>query len=179
MTFRFDRRPPRPGRLRYDRPSANEAHHASRTRRPRSAGDDDVVEDVRADVSAILDPAAELPGLILNVPDHQWKIDAITSSEHPGACVSYQAWDHSGVLFKGTDADHVKPELAWRYHYVPPGPCNHLDKLTAFEVVPRFFRLHRLELLLRERLRGRLEDEHLQEMRRRLALLFGPVPESP
>lgn len=174
MTSRPDR-PPRPGRQRHGPRRAEEVPHARGARRTPATADD---ED-RADVPALLDPAAELPGLILNVPDHQWKIDTVSSSEHPGACVSYQTWDHSGVLFKGTDADNVKPELAWRYHYVPPGPNNHLDKLTAFEVVPRFFRLHRLELLLRERLRGRLEDEHLEEMRRRLAQLFGASPESP
>ena len=52
-------------------------------------------------------------------------------------------------FLKGTDAENVRhPRFYWN---VEPTVENGLDKLTAFHLVPRYFRLRRLQLYFPER----------------------------
>jgi hypothetical protein len=103
------------------------------------------------------------------VPNRHWGFESLTSDDHPGACVHYQAAERQAMLVKGTDAEHIR--FPRRYYFVAPTPENGLLKPTGFELVPRFFRLHRLKLFYPERHLGRLDDATLQGLRRELARL--------
>jgi hypothetical protein len=106
-----------------------------------------------------LDPDHDLPGAVFMVPNEQWEIDSTTSTDHPGACVHYQERPGSAILVKGTDAVHVRN--APGYYVVEPTPENGLDKPTAFELMPRYFRLHKVRLFYPQRYLGRLDDATL------------------
>lgn len=106
-----------------------------------------------------LDPDHDLPGAVFMVPNEQWQIDSATSTDHPGACVHYQEHPCSAILVKGTDAVHVRN--APGYCVIDPTPENGLEKPTAFELLPRYFRLHKVRLFYPERYLGQLADATL------------------
>jgi hypothetical protein len=114
-----------------------------------------------------LDPDRELPGAVFMVPNRHWRFESLTSEDHPGACVHYQSQDRSAILLKGTDAEHVRGPRP--YYCVPPTSENGLEKLTAFELVPRYFRLHRLRVFYPERHIGRLDTATLHALCEELA----------
>ncbi len=106
-----------------------------------------------------IDPDRDLPGAVYMVPNELWQIDSATSTDHPGACVHFQQRDHNAILVKGTDAFHV--QNAPGYYVVRPTGDNGLGKETAFELVPRYLRLHRVRLFYPERVLGRLDEATL------------------
>jgi hypothetical protein len=120
-----------------------------------------------------LDPQQDLVGGVFDVPDSLWKIDT-RAEQHPGACTRYDEPRHEGTLLQGTDAENVRPSLAWRYHCIDPDGDNGLTTRTAFRLVPRYFRLHRLRLLHAGRVRGRLNQADLEALRRAMLHLYGP-----
>jgi hypothetical protein len=120
-----------------------------------------------------LNPSSDLDGVILDVPDSHWFIETGTSTQHPGACVHYEATRGRGILLKGTDTENIQPDLRWRYYFVTPDQDNGLEFQTAFECAPRYFRLHRLRTLLADRRRGRLSQHDLEALRQRLTQMYG------
>ncbi len=119
-----------------------------------------------------LDPQTDLVGVVFDVPDSHWGIET-SAEQHPGACTDYQPARHRGVLLQGTDSDNVRPDLAWRYHFLDPDATNGLATRTAFRCIPRYFRLHRLRLLHAGRVRGTLAPADLAALRQRLHQLYG------
>jgi hypothetical protein len=136
-----------------------------RTRKPRPRRPDEP-DDTAAEPRP-LEPDEDLPGAVFMVPNRQWGFESLVSDDHPGACLHGQAADRDAVLVKGTDADHVR--VPRRYHVVAPTPDNGLQKPTAFELVPRYVRLHRLRLFYPERYLGRLDADALLALRDELA----------
>lgn len=145
----------------------HEAPRRPHAARPRA---DDEEPAVASSPAPTFDPEAELPGAVFMVPNAQWGFDSLTSEDHPGACVHYQPAQRQGVLVKGTDAGHVRSP--WRYFFLEATLGNGLGKRTAFELRPRFFRLHRLKLYHPERHLGRLDDGALRALRAELARLY-------
>jgi hypothetical protein len=153
-----------------DRLSADAPEPPVRTRKPHHR----LPDEPEAEEDDVLPPRAldadqELPGAVFMVPDPQWGFEAAGSTDHPGACVHYQGGDRNAILVKGTDADHVRNPR--RYYVVGPTPENGLDKHTAFELVPRYFRLHKVRLLYPERHLGRLDEYTLHALCEELARL--------
>jgi hypothetical protein len=92
----------------------------------------------------------------------------VSADDHPGACAFYRSEQRNGVLVSGTDADNVR----WgKYLFVDPTEENGLSKATAFKLVPRYIRLHKLKLYFPERHIGRLDKTTLQTLRDELARL--------
>ena len=119
--------------------------------------------------SISFEPARDLPGAVLMIPNRQWGFEVVSADDHPGACLDYSAARHDGLLLQGTDADNVRhPRL---YCIVEPTTENGLQKLTAFRLAPRHFRLHRLKLYFPERHIGRLDGDTLLTLRDELARL--------
>jgi hypothetical protein len=113
-------------------------------------------------------PARDLPGAVLMIPNRHWGFEVVSADDHPGACAFYRPEQRSGVLVGGTDADNVR----WgKYFVVDPTPENGLSKPTAFKLVPRYFRLHKLKLYFPERHIGRLDGTTLRTLRDELARL--------
>jgi len=110
-----------------------------------------------------------LPGAVLMVPNRHWGFEVVSATDHPGACTHYQPGANDAILIKGTDADHVRHALG--YFFVDASAQTGLGKRTAFELVPRSFRLHRLKLFFPERFLGRLEETTLHALRAELARL--------
>jgi hypothetical protein len=117
----------------------------------------------------LFDPFSALPGAVIMVPNRHWGFEGVTSADHPGACTHVAPQGQGGTLVKGTDPSHVRRPAS--YFVVAPEAENGLAKPTAFELVPRWFRLHRLKLYFPERLLGRLNEDTLQTLRRELARL--------
>jgi hypothetical protein len=117
----------------------------------------------------IFDAEALLPGAVLMVPNRHWGFEVVSGEDHPGACTHYEPGAKDAILVKGTDAEHVRNPR--RYFFADASKENGLRKQTAFELVPRPFRLHRLKLLFAERYLGRLEVMVLQSLRAELARL--------
>jgi hypothetical protein len=115
----------------------------------------------------LFDADALLPGAVLMVPDRHWGFEVVSAIDHPGACTHYQAGANDAIMVKGTDADHVR--YARGYFFADASAENGLQKRTAFELMPRPFRLHRLKLFFPERYIGRLEEAVLQSVRAELA----------
>jgi hypothetical protein len=115
------------------------------------------------------DAGTDLPGAVLRVPNRHWGFEVVSATDHPGACTHYRPRASDAILVKGTDAEHVRNPR--RFFFVDAGPENGLRKRTAFELVPRPFRLHRLKLLFPERQLGRLGEATLQALRAELARL--------
>ena len=115
------------------------------------------------------DPETTLPGAVLMIPNRNWGFAGVTSDDHPGACTHYRTHRHDAVLVKGTDADHVRYPRG--YFFTDATVDNGLQKRTAFELVPRVFRLHRVKLYFPERYLGQLDDATLQSLRAELARL--------
>jgi hypothetical protein len=119
----------------------------------------------------VLDPERDLPGAVFMVPNAHWGFEVVSADDHPGACVHYFADRRDGgVMLKGTDADNVRRYQRF-YWNVEPTAENGLDKLTAFHLVPRYFRLRRLLTYFPERRIGRLDGETLRILREELARL--------
>jgi hypothetical protein len=111
-----------------------------------------------------------LPGAVLMVPNRHWGFEVVSAEDHPGACAHYQPGASDAILVKGTDAEHVRHPR--RYYFADATPGNGLKKRTAFELVPRLFRLHRLKLFFPERHLGRLDEATLLALRAELARLY-------
>jgi hypothetical protein len=103
------------------------------------------------------------------IPNSHWGFEVVSADDHPGACTSYRPERTNGVLVSGTDADNVRTNRG--YLFVGPTAENGLHKLTAFKLVPRYFRLHRLKLYFPERHIGRLDGTTLRTLRDELARL--------
>ena len=142
-----------PDRLSQDLPDPPTRPRKPRFRLPAEPEDDEPVP------TSTLDPDRDLPGCIFMVPNEQWEIDSATSTDHPGACVYYQHASHSAILVKGTDVDNVRDLRGYRV--VAPAPGNGLSRPTAFELVPRYFRLHKIRVLYPERHLGQLDETAL------------------
>jgi hypothetical protein len=119
------------------------------------------------DETTPFDPAVALPGAVLMVPNPHWGFEGVTSADHPGACTYYRQPSRDAVLVKGTDAENVR--YPRRYFFIDPTAENGLQKRTAFELVPRLFRLHRLRLYFPQRHLGRLDETTLRDLRAELA----------
>jgi hypothetical protein len=130
----------------------------ARPRKPRFRLPADPEEDEPAPTST-LDPDRDLPGCIFMVPNEQWDIESATSTDHPGACVHYQEASHSAILVKGTDVENLRDLRGYRI--VVPAANNGLSRPTAFELVPRYFRLHKIRVLYPERHLGTLDEATL------------------
>lgn len=142
----------------------------ARLRLRRSQPDDEADDGTNGSSEpGIFDADALLPGAVLMIPNRHWGFEVVSATDHPGACTHYQPGANDAILIKGTDADNVRG--ARRYFFADATPGNGLRKRTAFELVPRPFRLHRLKLLFPERFLGRLEDMVLQALRAELARL--------
>jgi hypothetical protein len=145
-------------------PDPADHHRTGRNRREES----DERESPGGDPE-VFDAESLLPGAILMVPNRHWGFEVVSATDHPGACTHYQADAKDAILVKGTDAENVRN--ARRYFFADASAENGLQKRTAFELVPRIFRLHRLKLLFQERYLGRLEQLVLQALRAELARL--------
>lgn len=134
--------------------------------------DHDVFRDPDAPHGPILPvdetPEQELPGAVLMIPNSHWGIPGVTSTDHPGACAAFLLDRREGVLVSGTDRENVR---RGDYFLVDPTPGNGLTKPTAFKLVPRHFRFHRLRLYFPERHIGRLDDPTLRDLQYELARL--------
>jgi hypothetical protein len=117
----------------------------------------------------VLDLGEVLPGAVLMVPNRHWGFESLTSEDHPGACAHCQEGARQAILVKGTDADNVRSPR--RFYFVAPTLGNGLQKRTGFELVPRYFRLHRIRLFFPERHLGRLDDADLHGLCEELARL--------
>lgn len=118
----------------------------------------------------VFEPARDLPGAVLMIPNKHWGFEVVSADDHPGACVAYADDRREGVLLQGTDADHVRQLRV--YHLVEPTPENGLHKRTAFRLVPRYCRLHRVKLYFPERHLGRLDGETILALQKELARLY-------
>lgn len=119
--------------------------------------------------SAILEPDRDLPGAVMMIPNRHWGFETVSAVDHPGVCLNYSHARREGLLLMGTDVDHMRhPHL---YYVVEPTPVNGLQKLTAFRLVPRYFRWHRLQLYFPQRHIGRLDERTLLAIRDELARL--------
>ncbi|MGF1583047.1 MAG: hypothetical protein ACFCD0_27320 [Gemmataceae bacterium] len=127
--------------------------------------------EVRPDMEAedAFQPDRDLLGEVFMIPNKHWDFENVSSSDHPGACFNYRSAKREGGLVKGTDSAKVR--YSWRYIHVEATDQNGLDKRTAFETVPRYFRFHRLRLYYPERRLGNLGNETLQRLRDELARL--------
>jgi hypothetical protein len=119
---------------------------------------------------SIFEPARDLPGAVLMIPNRHWGYEVVSADDHPSACLDYSEARQSGLLLQGTDASRM-PRKARHYYVVAPTKENGLQKLTAFRLVPRHFRLHRLKLYFPERHIGRLDEATLLALRDELARL--------
>lgn len=117
----------------------------------------------------LFDAGLTLPGAVLMVPNRQWGFEVVSAADHPGACTEYRDGTALAILVKGTDAGHMRHPR--RFFFADASNENGLKKRTAFELVPRPFRLHRLKLFFPERHLGRLDDATLQSLRAELARL--------
>jgi hypothetical protein len=117
----------------------------------------------------VFEPARDLPGAVLMIPNRHWGFEVVSAEDHPGACLDYSDARREGLLLQGTDADNVRQPRV--YHIVAPTTENGLQKRTAFRLVPRYFRLHRLKLYFPERHIGRLDEATLLTLRDELARL--------
>ncbi len=124
--------------------------------RPRASPERPPPEDTDDAEAAPFDPDRDLWGAVFLIRNRQWGFESATSDEHPGACAHYRAGDRDAVLLKGTDADHLRCDRG--YYFVPPNADNGLTKLTAFALVPRYFRVHRLRTYHPQRYLGRLDE---------------------
>ena len=117
----------------------------------------------------LFDPFGTLLGAVVMVPNRHWGFEGVTSTDHPGACTHVEMTGQEATLVKGTDAENIRN--ARSYLVVEPTPENHLSKPTAFELVPRRFRVHRLKLYFLGRQLGYLDGATLQALRTQLARL--------
>jgi hypothetical protein len=143
----------------------------AKVRRPRSRSNNESAEAeaTEAAPAAVFDPAEDLPGAVFMVPNRHWGFEGPTSDDHPGACAHYRERARQAILVKGTDAENVRsPRL---FYFVAPRAGNGLSKETAFELVPRYFRLHRIRLFYPERHLGWLDDATLHGLCDELARL--------
>ncbi len=130
-----------------------------------SASDDAESEPFDAD--------RDLPGAVLMVPNQDWGFEVVSATDHPGACTHHQTAANRAYLVKGTDAEHIRNPRG--YFFVDSDTLSGLKKRTAFELVPRRFRLRRLKLFFPERCLGRLDDATLQSLRSVLVRLYPEV----
>jgi hypothetical protein len=72
-----------------------------------SSNDDPETPAVPQPPASELNPASDLVGAILDVPDHHWGITT-SAPHHPSACTHYQGVTNRGLLVKGTDAENVR-----------------------------------------------------------------------
>jgi hypothetical protein len=142
-----------------------------RGRRLQRFRDDAEEEPPAPPPTSTLDPERDLPGAIYMVPNEQWEIDSDSSEDHPGACAIYQERTHSAILIKGTDADNLRDLRG--YYVVSPTPENGLYKRTAFELVPRYFRLHKVRVFYPERYLGQLDETTLFALCHEMARVCG------
>lgn len=143
----------------------------SKTRLPRPRFEDEAEEaDAPAATHAgAFDADTDLPGAVLMVPNRNWGFESTTSDDHPGACVHHQQRSRQVILVKGTDAENIRSPR--QFYFVAPTPDNGLQKRTGFELVPKYFRLHRIRLFFPERYLGRLDDATLHALCDELARL--------
>ncbi len=117
----------------------------------------------------LFDADARLPGAVFMVPNRHWGFEVVSAADHPGACTHYQPGANDATLVKGTDADNVRRSHG--YFFADASEENGLQKRTAFQLVPRPFRLHRVKLYFPERHLGYLEAAVLHALRAELARL--------
>ncbi|WP_157369544.1 hypothetical protein [Zavarzinella formosa] len=115
------------------------------------------------------EPDHDLPGAVMMIPNSHWGFEVVSATDHPGACVNYLPASREGVLVQGTDAENVRYPRT--YLTVSPTVENGLFKDTAFKLVPRYFRLHKLKLYFPQRHIGSLGGTTLQHLRDELARL--------
>lgn len=116
------------------------------------------------------EPAVDLPGVVFMVPNRHWGFKSISADDHPGVCLEYLEEENLGLLLQGTDANHITSHS--EYYFVEPTTENGLTKKTAFRLVVRFFRWHRLRLYFPERYMGRLDEQTLLALRKEIAQLY-------
>jgi hypothetical protein len=121
--------------------------------------------------AAPVDPGADLPGSIYAVPDKFWGFEVVGRDHHPGVCAACQVESRRATLLKGTDLATARSHRA-TFFVVHPTPRNGLSKDTAFELVPRAFRMNRVVLLHSERRMGALDAEDLARLQEELVRLF-------
>lgn len=148
-----------------DKPSESSKYDSTHGQRGDETGDG----DDSGNNPQVFDAEKLLPGAVLRVPNRHWGFEIVSGTDHPGACTHFQAGANDAILVKGTDAENVRNPR--RYFFAEPSESNGLTKSTAFELVPRPFRLHRLKLLFSERYLGRLEDSVLEDLRAELVRL--------
>jgi len=143
----------------------------ARTRKPQPRSNDEPTEADAQDATSggVFDPQEDLPGAVFMVPNRHWGFEGSTSDDHPGACAHYQERVRQAILVKGTDTENVRSPR--RFFFVVPTHGNGLSKETAFELVPRYFRLHRIRLFYPERHLGWLDDATLHGLCDELARL--------
>jgi hypothetical protein len=137
--------------------------------RPRSNDEPAKAGETDPTPPAVFDPHDDLPGAVFMVPNRHWGFEGSSSEDHPGACAHYQERARQAILVKGTDADNVRSPRP--FYFVAPTARNGLSKKTAFELVPRYFRLHRIRLFYPERHLGWLDDAELHGLCDELARL--------
>jgi hypothetical protein len=111
-------------------------------------------------------------GCVLYVKDSTWGFEAAGRVDHPGIVLWLSEDERYCTLLKGTDAENIRDR--WGCYIIEPDELNGLVKPTAFRLEPRIMPRRLIMLMLESpRWIGRVEDRHLDEMRRRVARAFG------
>ncbi len=113
-----------------------------------------------------------LPGNVYFVPDKFWGFRAVGRDDHPGVCLFCFAECNSVMMSKGTGASSKAMNRSENPYLVFPTKKNGLTKETAFDLVPKRFRLHRVLLLEPERKIGELDEADRKAMQDELRRIF-------
>lgn len=127
---------------------------------------DNLADDVTSPV------ADDHLGRIFAVPDKWWGFSAVGRDEHPGACVQQSPVTSDWILLKGTGAEN-KDRIRPTEMLVSPSEKNCFLKDTVFDLKPRPFRSHKLRNLVRDRLKGELDQEDLVRLQSGMVRQFG------
>lgn len=73
----------------------------------------------------VFEPARDLPGSVLMIPNRHWGFEVVSADDRPGACLDYSDARRVGLLLQGTDADNVRHSRV--YHVVEPTTENGLQ----------------------------------------------------
>lgn len=118
------------------------------------------------------DPEARLPGAVFFVPDKMWGFKAVGREDHPGACIFCSTEKREALLSKGTSVGSGAARRLEHPYLIGPDPTNGLTKETAFDLVPKRFRLQRVLLMEPERKLGQLDPVDLKIMQDEYLRIF-------
>lgn len=144
-------------------------HNDNRSRREQIPDATDATSESAE--SEPFNPDTALLGAVLMVPNRVWGFEVVSAKDHPGVCTRYEPGASGATLLLGTDPVGLRKEERACCFCVDPTDGNGLKKRTAFKLVPRRFRLHRLRLFFPERHMGQMEKATLNSLQAALRRL--------